>query len=98
MFRTAFLANYRLNARKYTTSKGNGVALVTGGTGGLGREFARKALSWGSTHVVLIDVIESPNLTEFDSSKVSYIRCDVSQVEDLRQAFQAAADRVCFGE
>jgi NAD(P)-dependent dehydrogenase (short-subunit alcohol dehydrogenase family) len=63
------------------------VALVTGGGGLLGSATARRLVEQGM-QVVVADL--SPGRVA-DDSRITYVRCDATQVDDVRQAVQSAA-------
>lgn len=81
-----------------------GVALVTGGTSGLGYTFADALLRWGTQCVVLVDIASSQSALKacaqlqdkHGADKVIHVRGDVSDPSQLRNAFIVASKKVCF--
>lgn len=70
--------------------------VITGGAGGLGQAVARRALeSSTSTVCVLVDLHESANpalAAEFGEERVHYLRCDVTDEQEVEAAARAAVE------
>lgn len=90
----------------HNTMLRSGVALVTGGTSGLGYAFADALLRWGTQCVVLVDIASSQSALkacaqlkdEYGADKVVHVRGDVSDPSQLRNAFMVASGKVCIAD
>jgi NAD(P)-dependent dehydrogenase (short-subunit alcohol dehydrogenase family) len=68
------------------------VALVTGGSGGIGAAVARR-LAAGGAKVVLADIDEAAGEALAAELDAAFVRCDVSRLEDNRAAVATAVER-----
>ena len=77
------------------------VALITGGSQGFGKKFAESLLHLGAK-VVIVDVdvaagekFQSDSINQFGDNRLKFIKCDVTNSDELLGTFDAAKD--CFG-
>ena len=77
------------------------VAVVTGGSSGIGRAIARSFADHGADAVVVADVQEAPKeggtpthelIEDETGAAATYVSCDVSETADLEAAIAAADD------
>ncbi|MEU7939263.1 SDR family NAD(P)-dependent oxidoreductase [Microbispora bryophytorum] len=68
------------------------VALVTGGAGGIGAGVARRLAAYGA-HVVLADVDAEAGVRTAEEIGATFVRTDVSRLEDNQAAVALAVER-----
>ncbi|WP_169948025.1 SDR family NAD(P)-dependent oxidoreductase [Microbispora sp. H11081] len=68
------------------------IALVTGGAGGIGAGVARRLAAYGA-HVVLADVDAEAGARTAEEIGASFVRADVSSLEDNQVAVEFAVER-----
>ncbi|CAH0720617.1 unnamed protein product, partial [Brenthis ino] len=76
------------------------VILVTGGAAGIGAGLVRGLLTQNASHVAFLDILEREGeslegelLNNFGALKAKFIKCDVSNDEQLTRAYQQVIDK-----